>query len=679
MNAGQSIGRDQEATEKYFWVPKGLVWIFALGGAVVLLETAGHLAGHRHGLFPIASVMSFVLAAVIAAVLGTELIEQSLSEIRLLSPGRHTLMALSIAGALAYSVATIARFWRSDIAAGVYLDVVAVLLIATYFGNRALARTVQNSVEWRRRIARSVPPLAHRVDGDEMRDVPPSSLKTGEVVLVPPGEGFPADGVVLEGSSAVDEGIVTGEWVPVVRTVGDKVVAGTRNTQADLLVRVHARPQDELGIEKTDAAQSFATGEPLDTKVPRWLLFSAGILILASAGWWGVVRGDWLFAAHAALSVMIVACPCAYVLARPLALHRAYAVAAERGVLVQSADAFASLSKVSAIVFDKTGTLTKGFPIVAGCHNFDFATDDRVLAMAASAERGSEHPMARAIVEAARRKGLDLETSLETRTLPGEGVSATLAHGPEIFVGNTRLMERLGAYFPARQTIERIEAEFEGKSLVWVARRTSHFIEPLGMIAFRDEPKPEAAALLRILRNQLGVALWIVSGDHERAVQFASRDLPIPHTNVFGGATPEAKAELVERLRNEGHVVAFVGDGENDSLALGRANVGIALGCGAMATRRSADIALLTADLEVLPDLFAIARTFDHRLLWNSAASISLYVLLLPLAAAGQLTPVTAMLAMIASTAMLFASHQRPFLIRAASTPSSDRRDLHAA
>lgn len=626
-----------------------------------------------------ASAMSLVFAAVIAIFLGRELIGRSLSEIRLLSLGRHTLMAMSIAGAFAYSVATIANAWRSDIAAGVYLDVAAVLLIATYIGDRVLARTVQTAVEWRELISHSIPPLAHRLDANELRDVPPSDLTTGDVVLVRPGERLPADGVVVEGSSAVDEGIVSGEWIPVVRMAGDRVVAGTRNTQAELRVRVNARPPDGQENEKNAAARSFPTGDSWDAVVPRWLLASTGILILASAGWWGGVRGDWMFAGHAALSAMIVACPCAYVLARPLALHRASAVAAARGVLVRSAEGFAGLSKVSAIVFDKTGTLTKGFPMIAGCHNFDFATDDHVLAMAASAERGNEHPIARAIVEAARRKGLDLETSLETRALPGEGVIATLSHGPEIFVGNTRLMERLGAYFPARQTIERIEAEFEGKSLVWVARRTSHFIEPLGMIAFRDEPKPEAAAVLRRLRNQQGVELWIVSGDHERAVQFASRDLPVPHTNVFGGATPEAKAELVERLRKEGHVVAFVGDGENDSAALGRANVGIALGCGATAARRAADMTLVTADLEVLPDLFAIARAFDHRLLRNSAASISLYILLLPAAAAGHLTPIAAMLTMIATMAMLLVSHQRQFLIRAASIPSSDRRDLHAA
>lgn len=679
MNAGKATARDQEAAVKPPQVPRRLSWAIALGGTVLFLEIAGHLFGRRHEPYPVSSLLSLALTSIIAALLGGRLLGRAIDEARSLALGRNTLMLLSILGAFAYSAVSIAGLWRSDVPSGIYLDVAAVLLVATCISDGTLARAIQDSVEWRRRVAQSVPPLAHRVDADDVRDVPPSSLKTGDVMLVPPGERFPADGVVLEGSSAVDEGIVTGEWVPVVRMVGDKVVAGTRNTQADLHVRVHARPQDELGIESTETSQSIGNGDSQDTKVPGWLILSAGILILASAGWWGGVRGDWLFAAHAASSVMIVACPCAYVLARPLALHRAYAAAAARGVLVQSADAFANLSKVSAIVFDKTGTLTKGFPIFAGCHNFDFGTDDRVLAMAASAERGSEHPMARAIVEAARGKGLDLEMSLETRTMPGEGMIATLAHGPEIFVGNTRLMERLGAYFPARQSIERIEAEFEGKSLVWVARRTSHLIEPLGMIAFRDEPKPEASTALHTLRNQQGAELWIVSGDNERAVQFASRDLPVPHTNVFGGTAPEAKAALVEQLRKEGHVVAFVGDGDNDSPALARANVGIALGSGALGARRAGDITLATADLLALPDLFAIARSFDHRLLRNSAASISLYILLLPVAAAGHLTPIAAMLTMIATMAMLLVSHQRPFLIRAASIPSSDRRDLHAA
>jgi len=342
-------------------------------------------------------------------------------------------------------------------------------------------------------------------------------------------------------------------------------------------------------------------------------------------------------------------------------------------------ESFAVLARTTAIVFDKTGTLTKGFPIMEGCHNFEFATDDHVLAMAASAEEKCEHPIARAIIEAAHRKGLQLETPRESHALPGEGVIATLAQGPDILVGNTSLMERMGVYFPAKQTIMRIEAESDGKSLVWVARRSSHLLEPLGMIAFRDECKSGAAAVLRRLRMQQGVEIWIVSGDHERAVKFTSRYLPVPHTNVFGGATPDAKAELVDRLRLEGHIVAFVGDGDNDSLALRRANVGIALGSGALGARTAADITLVTADLEALPDLFALARSFEDQLRVNSAASISFYILLLPVAAAGLLTPMMAMLVMLATMGMLFASHHKPFQIQPVTTQPIDRKPYHEA
>lgn len=652
-------------------LPLRLRWGLVFAAAVMALGMVGHLSGHAHGQSPHLGVLSLGLTVCVAFLVGRETLAGLVHELRSRSPGRSALMAVTIFGAFAYSVATLAKTWRTDESAGVYFEVVAFVLVAGSLGRWLHASALRLSAEARSRLQQAAPPTAHKLEEGVVAEVPSDSLAVGDLVLVRPEERFPADGVIVEGGTSVDESQATGEWVPVVRTVGDRVIVGTRNVQSDVRVRLKA---PAATVTHAPLNRDVTPHRSFEDLTARALLGLAALLVPASLGWWGFLRGDWWFAVHAALSLMIVACPCALVLARPLALHRATIEAARAGILIRDVHALELLATVNTMVFDKTGTLTKGFPIMEGCHNFEFFTDDSVLAMAASAERGSEHPLGRAIHEAAVAKGLDLPTVHETRQLPGEGVAARLESGVEILVGNSTLLERVGVYFPAKQTIDRINAEFEGKSIVWVARAATHFKEPVGMIIFRDELKPGASDSLRELRVRFGTDLWVVSGDHERAVVSACQTLPVPPSHVVGDASPSAKADKVRSLRSEGDVVAFVGDGTNDTSALRKAEVGIALGTGAEAARDACHVMLASSDLQGLGKLLGIARACRARVVRNVTAAVSLYALMLPLAALGKLTPLAASIAMIATSLLLLGTQRSRIGPSAAPLPPQARR-----
>jgi len=631
-------------------LPLRLRWGLVFAAAVMALGMVGHLSGHAHGQSPYLGVLSLGLTVCVAFLVGGEALADLAHELRNRIPGRSTLMAVTVLGAFAYSVATLAKTWRTEQSAGVYFEVVAFVVVAGSMGRWLHASALRRSARARSRLLQAAPGVAHRLEEGGVVDVPTGSLEVGDLVVVRPDERFPADGVIVDGGTSVDESQATGEWVPAVRTVGDRVIVGTRNVQSDVRVRLRAAP---ASVTYPQLNRDDPASPSFEDVTARALLGLAALLASASLGWWGHLRGDWWFAAHAALSVMIVACPCALVLARPLALHRATIEAPRAGILSRDVHALELLARVKTMVFDKTGTLTKGFPIMEGCHNFEFFTDDSVLAMAASAERGSEHPLGRAIHDAAVAKGLELPSVHETRQMPGEGVVARLESGIEILVGNSTLLERVGVYFPARQTIDRINAEFEGKSLVWVARAASSFKEPVGMITFRDELKPGASDSLRDLRIRFGIVLWVVSGDHERAVVSACQGLPVPPRHVVGDASPFAKADRVKSLQSGGGIVAFVGDGANDTSALRQADVGIALGTGAETARDACDVMLASSDLPGLARLLGIARGCRARVVRNVAAAVSLYALLLPLAALGKLTSLAASIAMIATSLLL--------------------------
>ena len=429
------------------------------------------------------------------------------------------------------------------------------------------------------------------VVGDIEVVVPTRQVGVGDVVRIRPGEKVPVDGVVVAGASAVDESMLTGEALPIEKTVGDNVVGGTINSYGVLDARATAVGSDTVlaGIVRL-VEQAQSNKAPVQRLADRL----AGVLVplvlvvaaITLAAW--SLAGDGGAGVMAAVAVLVVACPCSLGLATPAAVLVGTGRGAGLGVLVKGGEVLEQAHAVDTVVLDKTGTLTEGRMTVAAVLPAAGRAPDGVLALAASAENGSEHPVARAVVDEAHRRGLPLAAPEHFRAVPGGGVTSVI-DGLEVAIGNPPWIRSLGYTIPVDLAAAIDAGEAAGRTVVVVGR--AGVAE--GAVALADAPRPGTAAAVRNLRRQ-GHRVLVVSGDNARAVGALAREVGIDE--VVAGATPATKVEVVERLRREGHVVAFVGDGVNDAPALAAADVGIAVAAGTDVAVESAGMVLMRSD-----------------------------------------------------------------------------------
>jgi len=577
------------------------------------------------------------------------------------SPNMWTLIGLGTSAAYAYSVvATLApgafpESFRADGHVAVYFEAAAVIISLTLFGQIMELKARSETGAAIRALLGLAPKTARRLndDGSE-EDIPLAHVHPGDRLRVRPGEKVPVDGVVLEGASAVDESMLTGEPIPVSKSAGDSLIGATLNTSGALVMRA-----DKVGTETVLARIVQMVGEAQRSRAPMQRLadvvagyFVVGVVAVSLVTFfvWGVFgpQPSWVYGLVNAVAVLIIACPCALGLATPMTVMVASGKAASLGVLFRDAAAIEAMRNVDTLIVDKTGTLTEGKPRFHGLAAAEGWSEEAVLRIAASLDQGSEHPLAHALVAEARRRGLDLSKPEAFESASGIGARGSV-DGEQVAIGNTKLMEDDGIDW--RSLGDAAEAlRLEGASVMFLAVNG----KAVGLLAVSDPIKSSTPEALESLRAS-GLRIVMATGDGLTTARAVGHKLGIEE--VHGEVKPEDKDALVAKLQSQGRIVAMVGDGINDAPALARADVGIAMGTGTDVAMTSAKVTLVKGDLRGI----LIARRMSEASVRNMRQNLTfafLYNALGVPLAAGVLYPVFGLLLspMIAALAMSFSS-----------------------
>jgi Cu2+-exporting ATPase len=568
-----------------------------------------------------------VLGTVMYAWGGTPFLTGAVSELKTRKPGMMLLIALGITVAfLASWAATLGlvhhelEFWWE------LALLIVIMLLGHWIEMRSLAQTTSALDS----LAALLPDEAERVEGDETVKVDPAELRVGDVVIVRPGGSVPADGTIVDGRADMDESMITGESRPVTRGEGDAVTAGTVATDSGLRVGITATGDDTAlaGINRlvAEAQGSSSRAQRIADKAAALLFwFALGSALITAVAWTLFGLPD--DAVIRTITVLVIACPHALGLAIPLVVSIATERAARGGVLVKDRLALESMRQVDAVLFDKTGTLTKGEPTVTGVEPTGDLDTDQVLALAAAAEADSEHPLAQAIVAAAKDKSLTIEPASGFSSSPAVGVTATVA-GQEIRVGGPRLLEETGQ--PEVNAADDWRAE--GAIILHVLRDNT----VIGGLKLADEVRPESRDAVDAL-HELGVEVVMITGDAEAVANEVGRELGIDR--VFAGVRPEDKSAKVDQLQKEGKKVAMVGDGVNDAPALAQSDIGIAIGAGTDVAIASAGVILASSDPRSVLSVIQLSRAAYRKMKQNLWWAAGYNLLSVPLAA-GVLAPV---------------------------------------
>jgi Cu+-exporting ATPase len=583
------------------------------------------------------------------------------------SADMNTLIAIGTGAAFAYSlVATLAPdfFVGHGVAPDVYYEAVIVIIALILTGNTFEARAKRATSAALRALAGLQPPTARVVRGEgaaaREEDVPVAEVRRGDVIVVRPGERLPTDGEVVSGESAVDESMLTGESAPVPKRAGARVIGGTINRTGALRYRATTLGSDSVLAQivrlMRDAQGSRAPIQNLADRISSvFVPVVVSIAVVTFAVWYaaGAMTGSAAPAVHAfaaAVAVLIIACPCAMGLAVPTAVMVATGRGAEAGVLIKGGDALQRAGTIDTVVLDKTGTVTEGRPTVTDVVVAPGAahTDDELLALAAGLEGSSEHPLADAIVRHARDRGLSASTAERFQSATGRGATARVA-GHEVLAGNEALLAEYGIdAAPLRDAAARVSEE--AKTPVYVAVDGAL----AGLLAVADPIKPTSRDAIAELRGK-GIDVVMLTGDTARTADAVAREAGI--ARVVAGVLPEGKVDEIRRLQESGRVVAMVGDGVNDSAAIARADVGIAIGTGTDIAAEAADVVLMRGDLRSVVHAIALSRRTMRTMKQNLFWAFVYNVVGIPIAA-GVLYPAFGLLLspVIASAAMAFSS-----------------------
>ncbi len=637
---------------RFFWTSPLTVAVFVLA-----------MAGHRLQWFEMATQSWIELALTLPIVpwAGWPFFKRGVQSVIHRSPNMWTLIALGTGAAFTYSVvATVAPqlfpvSFKSMGRVSVYFEAAAVIISLTLLGQILELKARSQTSAAIKSLLGLAPKTARRIQGDgSEEDVPLTHVHVGDSLRVRPGEKVPVDGVVLEGGSAVDESMLTGEPMPVSKRVGDPLIGATLNTSGALVMRA-----DKVGSQTVlasivqmvvQAQRSRAPMQRMADRVAGYFVIAVVSVALLTLVVWGLFGPEpsWGYGLINAVAVLIIACPCALGLATPMSIMVATGNAATQGVLFRDAAAIENLRKVDTLIVDKTGTLTEGKP------RFDRAvpspgfSEDEVLRLAASLDQGSEHPLAHAIVNAARERSLVLDKAEGFDSGSGIGVHGGVG-GKHVALGNSALMTQLTV--PVDTLIRPAEAlRVEGASVMYLAVDG----QPAGLLAVSDPIKASTAEALATLKAS-GLNVIMATGDGLSTANAVAAKLGIDE--VYGEVKPADKLALVTRLQREGHIVAMAGDGINDAPALAKADVGVAMGTGTDVAMNSAQVTLVKGDLRGI----AQARTISYQTVANMKQNLGfafVYNALGVPIAAGVLYPFTGWLLspMIAALAMSLSS-----------------------
>jgi Cu+-exporting ATPase len=618
--------------------------------------------------------LMFVLATPIQFIAGWRFYRGAFHAIRRMSGNMDLLVAIGTSAAYVYSVA--ATFVPRVQMEPSFYETSGLLIMFVLMGKLLEARAKGRTSDAIKKLMGLAAKTARVVRGGEEIDVPVEQVIAGDIVVVRPGEKVPVDGVITEGSSAVDESMLTGESIPVEKREGDSVIGATMNKLGSFRFRA-----TKVGADTALAQIVRLVEEAQGSKAPVqrfadrisavFVPFVIGAALLTFAFWAfagpaifhavpnpsaafpvlqpiltaAAANGWWIAALLAGIAVVVIACPCALGLATPTAIMVGTGRGAENGILIKSGDALETAYKIKAIVFDKTGTLTHGTPEVTDVELADGHDVDRVFKFAAALEKNSEHPLAEAVVARAKADGIDIPTVVGFSAVPGHGVEGGV-EGKRVAFGNRKLMAREDiktAKFEDR--ISELEREGKTVMLVGIGKTLA------GIIAVADTLKPNSAEAVERLQS-LGVKVYMITGDNRRTAEAIAAEAGIPADQVLAEVLPEHKAEEVAKLQADGLVVAMVGDGINDTPALAQADVGIAMGAGTDVAMETGGIVLIKNDLRDVVTAIQLSRATMRKIRQNFIWALGYNAVLMPVAAVGLLSPFP----WIAGAAMAFSS-----------------------
>ena len=624
--------------------------------APLVLPMLGDLFG-RHWMLP--AWVQFALATPVQFILGA----------RFYKAGWHALLALTGNMDLLVAIGTTAGWalsmwlWLTAVPGSVphlYFEGSAVVVTLVLLGKFLEARAKRQTTTAIRALHALRPDAAHLIGLDGEVDVPVAEVLVGDRIVVKPGERFPVDGTLLEGQTQVDESMLTGEPLPVPRELGDKLTGGSINGEGRVVLQVTAVGSETVLsriirlVEDAQAAKA-PIQRLVDQVAAVFVPVVLGVALATLLTWLWWAGAPFEAAVIHAVAVLVIACPCALGLATPAAIMAGTGVAAKYGILIKDAQALELAHRVDIVAFDKTGTLTLGRPVLTALVAVDGANEAELLRAAASLQSGSEHPLAHAVVAAAKARGLAFDAPDNVRSVPGRGSEGEVG-ARSVLVGSLRWMEELGVAM-GPLAARAADLQQQGATVSAMAERTTEGVSLLAMMAFGDEPKPGAQAALAVLRAR-GIKPVMISGDNRGAAEAMARRLGLRPEDgeVMAEVLPGDKAAQVAKLKQGGHTVAMVGDGVNDAPALAAADVGLAMGNGTDVAMHAAGITLMRGDVGLVAAALDISDRTVAKIRQNLFWAFAYNVAGIPLAALGYLNPVVAGAAMALSSVSVMAN-----------------------
>jgi Cu+-exporting ATPase len=576
---------------------------------------------------PNAAFILFLLATPVQFYAGWQFYTGAWSALRARSANMDTLIALGTSAAYFYSVYLL-FIAGEDLQ---YFEISAVLITLVLLGKLLEAKAKGKTSDAIRKLMQLAPKTATVMRNNQPVEIPIEDVVAGDILLVRPGERVPVDGTITQGSSSVDESMLTGESIPVEKGVGSAVIGGTINKHGSFQFTATKVGKDttlaHIVALIEDAQGQKAPIQRFADVISGYFVPIVILIALATFGVWYMLGETFSFALSTAIAVLVIACPCALGLATPTAIMVGTGRGAQAGILIKGGEALESAHKVKAVVFDKTGTITQGAPSVTEIIAVHPIGEEKLLHIAATIERDSEHPLAEAIVRYAKEKNVAVGEASHFQAVPGHGITARIGHLQFLF-GNTKLMAQHRVEVPenARQAMERLESE--GKTVMLLATTT----KLLGLVAVADTIKPTSTEAVARLQS-MGIDVYMITGDNARTARAIAKQAGIPETHVFAEVLPQDKAANVARLQEGGRKVAMVGDGVNDAPALAKADIGIAMGSGTDVAMETGNVVLMKDDLRDVPKALRLSRLTMRKIRENMFWALVYNVIGIPVAA----------------------------------------------
>ncbi len=565
-------------------------------------------------------IILFLFSSIVFFYGGLPFLKGAFNELKHKTPGMMTLISLAIAVAYIYSAAV-----TFGLSGEVFFWELATLIDIMLLGHWLEMRSVMGASKALEKLSKLIPDKAHLLKGNQVVGVDTKELKTGDIILVKPGEKIPSDGIVIAGEGFVNESMLTGESKPISKKIGDKVIGGSINEDGALQIKIEVTGEATylskvINLVKS-AQASKSNNQLLADRAAFWLTIIAITIGLTTFIVWLLLGKDLAFAIERAATVLIIACPHALGLAVPLVVAISTALSAQNGLLIRNRTAFEDSRLISTIVFDKTGTLTMGNFSITKIYIFDDAyQENEILNIAASLEKNSEHPIARAIVRGAESKKEILSDVSNFQAIKGKGIIGEIK-GKSYIVASPGYLEELGLS---------ISSELKQTSATVIFLISKKENKLLGAFALSDIVRPESLEAINLLKKE-GIKVWMLTGDNEQVAKEVSHELGLD--GYFAGVLPDQKQDKIKDLQAKGEYVAMVGDGINDAPALAQANVGIAIGSGTDIVAETADIILVNSNPKDIVALIMFGRATYKKMIQNLAWATGYNIVAIPLAA----------------------------------------------